>query len=162
MECVRLDGARALHERTRDDNVVRELIDQIERIKANIRAKVEHPFQVIKRQFDRVKGHLTRAGEEHCATAHAVCTAQPVDGAASFTGSAGTFFPAIGQWLADSRHHFVPKIREAQCRKSGEHQGAVHTNITSDTSKTGRSKRRYFSPHIDPKLDQNRRSSPHE
>ncbi|MDB0574126.1 transposase, partial [Ralstonia solanacearum] len=27
------------------------LIDQVERIKASIRAKVEHPFRVIKRQF---------------------------------------------------------------------------------------------------------------
>jgi len=31
------------------------LIDQIERIKARIRAKVEHPFRVIKRQFGHVK-----------------------------------------------------------------------------------------------------------
>ena len=31
------------------------LIDKIERIKASIRAKVEHPFRVIKRQFDFVK-----------------------------------------------------------------------------------------------------------
>ena len=31
------------------------LIDQVERIKASIRAKVEHPFRVIKRQFGHVK-----------------------------------------------------------------------------------------------------------
>lgn len=31
------------------------LIDQIERIKAGIRAKVEHPFRVIKRQFGYAK-----------------------------------------------------------------------------------------------------------
>jgi transposase, IS5 family len=31
------------------------LIDQIERVKARIRAKVEHPFRVIKRQFGHVK-----------------------------------------------------------------------------------------------------------
>ena len=31
------------------------LVDQIERIKAQIRAKVEHPFRVIKRQFGHVK-----------------------------------------------------------------------------------------------------------
>jgi IS5 family transposase len=31
------------------------LTDQVERIKASIRAKVEHPFRVIKRQFGRVK-----------------------------------------------------------------------------------------------------------
>ena len=31
------------------------LIDQVEKIKASIRAKVEHPFRVIKRQFGFVK-----------------------------------------------------------------------------------------------------------
>ena len=31
------------------------LIDKIEKIKAGIRAKVEHPFRVIKRQFGYVK-----------------------------------------------------------------------------------------------------------
>ncbi len=31
------------------------VIDQIERLKAGIRAKVEHPFRVIKRQFGHVK-----------------------------------------------------------------------------------------------------------
>lgn len=30
-------------------------IDQVERIKASIRAKVEHPFQVIKQQFGYAK-----------------------------------------------------------------------------------------------------------
>jgi IS5 family transposase len=29
--------------------------DQVERIKASIRAKVEHPFRIIKRQFGDVK-----------------------------------------------------------------------------------------------------------
>ncbi len=32
-----------------------QLAEQIERIKASIRAKVEHPFRVIKRQFGHVK-----------------------------------------------------------------------------------------------------------
>lgn len=31
------------------------LVDQVERIKAGIRAKVEHPFRVIKRQFGYTK-----------------------------------------------------------------------------------------------------------
>jgi IS5 family transposase len=36
-------------------NPVQSVIDQIERLKAGIRAKVEHPFRVIKRQFGHVK-----------------------------------------------------------------------------------------------------------
>jgi transposase, IS5 family len=35
--------------------LVNQLIDQLERLKASIRAKVEHPFRVIKRQFGYVK-----------------------------------------------------------------------------------------------------------
>jgi IS5 family transposase len=35
--------------------LVDSLIDQVERIKASVRAKVEHPFRVIKRQFGHVK-----------------------------------------------------------------------------------------------------------
>lgn len=35
--------------------VVDQLIDQVERIKASVRAKVEHPFRVVKRQFGHVK-----------------------------------------------------------------------------------------------------------
>ena len=31
------------------------LIDKIEKLKAGIRAKVEHPFRVVKRQFGHVK-----------------------------------------------------------------------------------------------------------
>ena len=34
---------------------VQSVIDQVERLKASIRAKVEHPFRVIKRQFGHVK-----------------------------------------------------------------------------------------------------------
>lgn len=37
------------------DNAADALIDQAERLKAGIRAKVEHPFRVIKRQFGYVK-----------------------------------------------------------------------------------------------------------
>ena len=39
----------------KDNNLIDALIDQVEKIKASIRAKVEHPFRVIKRQFGYVK-----------------------------------------------------------------------------------------------------------
>jgi IS5 family transposase len=39
----------------KDNNPVNALIDQVEKIKASIRAKVEHPFRVIKRQFGFAK-----------------------------------------------------------------------------------------------------------
>ena len=39
------------------DNQADALIDQAEKLKAGIRAKVEHPFRVIKRQFGFIKAH---------------------------------------------------------------------------------------------------------
>ena len=45
-------GKRAALDKT---TVVGQLTDQLERLKAGIRAKVEHPFRVIKRQFGHVK-----------------------------------------------------------------------------------------------------------
>ena len=45
-------GKRAALDKTRKSN---QLIDELERLKASIRAKVEHPFRVIKRQFGHVK-----------------------------------------------------------------------------------------------------------
>ena len=39
----------------KEDDPVDVLIDELERVKASIRAKVEHPFRVIKRQFGHVK-----------------------------------------------------------------------------------------------------------
>ncbi len=36
-------------------NSIKALTDQIEKLKASVRAKVEHPFRVIKRQFGYVK-----------------------------------------------------------------------------------------------------------
>ena len=45
-------GKRKLLDKTR---LVDDLTDQLERIKASIRAKVEHPFRVLKCQFGHVK-----------------------------------------------------------------------------------------------------------
>ena len=38
-----------------ENNLADALLDQVERLKAGVRAKVEHPFRVIKRQFGHVK-----------------------------------------------------------------------------------------------------------
>ncbi len=39
----------------KENNLIDALVDRVEKIKASIRAKVEHPFRVIKRQFGYVK-----------------------------------------------------------------------------------------------------------
>ena len=48
---MRLGKRKALNK----DNEADALIDRAEKLKAGIRAKVEHPFRVIKRQFGYVK-----------------------------------------------------------------------------------------------------------
>jgi IS5 family transposase len=44
----------------KDNNPADAVIDQAEKIKAGIRAKVEHPFRVIKRQFGFMKVRYRR------------------------------------------------------------------------------------------------------
>lgn len=57
------------------------IMDKLEQTKARIRAKVEHPFRVIKRQFGHVKVRYRGVVQEHGAVAHAVRAEQPLDGA---------------------------------------------------------------------------------
>lgn len=45
-------GKRRALDKSRESN---RLIDELEKLKASIRAMVEHPFRVIKRQFGHVK-----------------------------------------------------------------------------------------------------------
>ena len=49
------------------------LVYQLEHLKARIRAKVEHPFRVIKRQFGYVKVKYRWTGQEHGQSEDAVC-----------------------------------------------------------------------------------------
>ena len=51
---------------------------QFERLKASIRAKVEHPFRLIKRQFGFVKARYKGADEERQSIGDAVYAGEPV------------------------------------------------------------------------------------
>ena len=96
------------------------LTNQVERIKASIRAKVEHPFRIIKRQFGwPFEGPLPRLGQEHGATAHAVCTGQSVDGAQAFEREPGMSAPKTWEMSAkraqNTRHEAaLPQNRSCQ------------------------------------------------
>ena len=59
---------------------------KIEYCKAHIRAKVEHPFRVIKRQFWLRESTLSWAGEIHGPVDHAICPVEPVDGSKTTDG----------------------------------------------------------------------------
>jgi len=76
------------------ENEADALIDQAEKLKAGVRAKVEHPYRVIKRQFGFIKVRLSRTEEERRITVHAVCPVQLVDGAQETDGSWGMSAPA--------------------------------------------------------------------
>lgn len=53
MACSSAPGKR--EELDKENSHIDALIEQMEKIKASIRAKVEHPFRVIKRQFGYTK-----------------------------------------------------------------------------------------------------------
>ena len=71
------------------------LIDEIEHLKASARAKVEHPFRVIKRQLGHVKVRYRGAEEEHGAADDAVRAVESVDGAQEAAGT-GWINPSAG------------------------------------------------------------------
>ncbi len=56
------------------------LLEKAERLKASVRAKVEHPFRVNQAAVRVRQGALPGAGEEHGAADDAVCAGQLVDG----------------------------------------------------------------------------------
>ena len=72
------------------------LVDKLERAKARIRAKVEHPPRVIKRQYGYIRAS-TGDQSKHSKPLERVCVDQSVHGTAqSLAGAAGMSAPAIG------------------------------------------------------------------
>ena len=77
------------------------LKEQAGKVKANVRAKVEHPFRVIKRQFGYVKVCHRGACQEHRRAHHAVCAIQHLDGQKqAYAEGAGMSEPANRQRAA--------------------------------------------------------------
>ena len=75
-------------------NAADALLDAVEKLKAGVRAKVEHPFRVIKRQFGYVKVRYRGLMKKHPAVDHALCAVQFVDGAQQINGLQGMSAPA--------------------------------------------------------------------
>jgi hypothetical protein len=109
-------GKRKLLDKTK---LVKDPTDQLERIKASIRAKVEHPFRVIKRQFGHVKVRYRGLAKNTAQTAHAVCAVQPMDGAARVDGNAGMSAPPKGQTA----------VKQARKRRNAASQLAEFVNL---------------------------------
>jgi IS5 family transposase len=55
------------------------LQEHIEQVKASLRAKVEHPFHIVKNLFKHRKTRYRGAGQEPGAVVHAVWPGQPGD-----------------------------------------------------------------------------------
>ena len=68
------------------NSAVDRLTQKIERAKSSLRAKVEHPFRVIKCQVRVSQGALPWAGQEHNAFEDAVYAVQYLDGAPPVDG----------------------------------------------------------------------------
>ena len=72
------------------------LSEQAEKLKASVRAKVEHPFKGPQMPVRLCEGSLQGAGQEHGAARHAVCIEQFVDGQkTSDTDGAGMSTPGV-------------------------------------------------------------------
>ena len=76
------------------DNEADALIDKAEKPKAGIRAKLEHPFRVIKQSVWICEGALPRSEEKHGTAGNAVCLVQLADGAQQIDGGTGMGAPA--------------------------------------------------------------------
>ncbi len=70
---------------------------KIEKAKAQVPAKVEHPFRVIKRQFGYVKTRFCGSGKKHSTTDHIVCAVEPVDGLPTVIEHCGRGAPLADQ-----------------------------------------------------------------
>lgn len=70
---LRLDERRALNKTIKRGR----LTDELERVKAAIDSKVEHPFQVLKRQFDYRKMRYRGLAKNTAQITTLVCTGQP-------------------------------------------------------------------------------------
>ena len=66
---------------------------KIERAKAQARAKVEHPFRVIKRQFGYTKVRFRGLAKKHCSVGHAIRSFKSVDGAPALLTNTGEVCP---------------------------------------------------------------------
>ena len=66
------------------------LVDQLEALKASIRAKVEHPFRVIKRQFGHLKVRYRGLAKNTAQLTLLFRAVEPVDGAPQIAGTGWT------------------------------------------------------------------------
>ena len=89
------------------------VLDQLEYVKASIRAKVEDPISGHQTRVRAYDGALPGTGQEHCAVAHAVRALQSVDGAAS--ASAGGCRHEYACTRARSRPQTGNGLRKGRC-----------------------------------------------
>ena len=84
----------------KENDPIDALIDQVEKIKASIRTKVEHTLQGDQAAVWINQGALPGSEEEHVTAQDAVCAVQPVDGAPPIAGGAGMCAPEDRQGAA--------------------------------------------------------------
>ena len=93
----------------KDNNSVDALVDKIEKLKASIRAKVEHPFRLNQMPVWLRQGALPGIKEKHAAAQNAVCAVELVDGAPSVAGR-------TGMSASENRQIALNRTKSLQCR----------------------------------------------
>ena len=73
----------------KENSPIDALMDKIEKCKASIRAKVEHPFRVVKRQFGFVRVHYRGLKKHTLQLKTLLALFTPVYGPAPTDGNAG-------------------------------------------------------------------------
>jgi IS5 family transposase len=118
---------------------VNALKEQLDKVKASIRAKVEHPLQVIKCQFGHRKVRYRGTGQEFLSAAgDVVCDVEPVDGVhANFGGSAGMSAPAVrdkARKKAESGQQSVKSAKHSALVSPCEHYSRIDSHRGGDYS----------------------------
>ena len=89
------EGFAPLNQHTKDSGVTKA---QLEKLKAGIRAKMEHPFRVTKCEFVHRKTRYWGIGQEHQPTNGDVCAVQLVD-CAQANDSGASLVSAHADWV---------------------------------------------------------------
>ena len=93
----------------KDNNPIDALVDKIEKLKASIRTKVEHPFHLYQTPVWLRQSALPGIKEEHVAAQNAVCAVELVDCAPSVSGR-------TGMRASESRQIALNRTKSLPCR----------------------------------------------
>ena len=109
-----LSGATGCVSTQPESKIFEELTEQLECLKASVRARAEHRFRMNQAPVWTCGGTLPGSGQEHGAAAHAVRTVESVDGCRASMASQAMSTLANGQRAGkQARDGFDPAAKHA-------------------------------------------------